>query len=315
MLKDKILVLMGGYSEEREVSLRSGAAVLNALKNLDYDAAALDLKGTSVQAIADYNPDLVFIALHGKDGEDGTVQGLLEIMGIPYTGSGVASSAIGMNKVLTKKILMYEGIPTAAFAILKRSLTSPERELQSLLKNIGLPMVIKAATQGSSIGTFIVRQEKDVLEAIEAAFQYDSEVVVEKFIDGIEVTSTVIGNDFTQVLPLIEITSANEFYDYESKYTPGKCNHIIPARIPEELQEKIAKLSERVYQAIGCTGYSRVDFIIDKDGNPFVLEINTLPGLTEMSLVPDAARAAGISFEELVDKIVGLGLEKPVRQR
>ncbi len=316
MLKDKILVLMGGYSEEREVSLRSGAAVLNALKNIGYDAAALDLKGNSVQAIADYNPDLVFIALHGKDGEDGTVQGLLEIMGIPYTGSGVTSSAIGINKVLTKKILIYEGIPTAAFAILKKKdLSSREQELKSLLENIGLPMVIKASTQGSSIGTFIVRQESDVLTTIEAAFEYDSEVLVEKFIDGTEVTSTVIGNDFTQVLPLIEITSANEFYDYESKYTPGKCNHIIPARVSEEIQEKIAKLTERVYQAIGCRGYSRVDFIIDKDGNPYVLEINTLPGLTEMSLVPDAARAAGISFEELVERIVRLGLETPVRQR
>ena len=316
MQKEKILVLMGGYSEERAVSLRSGAAVLNALTKLGYDAAALDLKGSSVQAIADYNPDLVFIALHGKDGEDGTVQGLLEIMGIPYTGSGVASSAIGINKVLTKKILMYEGIPTAAFAILKRNSTSPERELQlqSLLANIGLPMVIKAATQGSSIGTFIVRQESNVLKAIEAAFEFDAEVLVEKFIDGIEVTSTVIGNDVTQVLPLIEITSVNEFYDYESKYTPGKCNHIIPARIPDDLQKNIADLSKQVYRAIGCRGYSRVDFIIDKKGNPFVLEINTLPGMTEMSLVPDAARAVGIGFEELVDKIVKLGLETPTRK-
>lgn len=316
MLKEKILVLMGGYSEEREVSLRSGAAVLNALKNLGYDAAALDLKGSSVQAIADYNPDLVFIALHGKDGEDGTVQGLLEIMGIPYTGSGVASSAIGINKVLTKKILMYERIPTAAFAILKKhDFISPERELQSLLENIGLPMVIKAATQGSSIGTFIVHQESDVLVAIEAAFQYDSEVLVEKFIDGIEVTSTIIGNELTRVLPLIEITSANEFYDFESKYTPGMCNHIIPARIEKHLQDKVADLSERVYKSLSCRGYARVDFIIDKTGNPFVLEINTIPGMTEMSLVPDAARAAGISFEELVERIARLGLETPIRQR
>jgi D-alanine-D-alanine ligase len=316
VLKAKILVLMGGYSEEREVSLRSGAAVLNALKNLGYEAAALDLQGNSVQAIADYNPDLVFIALHGKDGEDGTVQGLLEIMGIPYTGSGVASSAIGINKVLTKKILMYEGIPTAAFAILKKhDFTSPERELKSLLVKIGLPMVIKAATQGSSIGTFIVRQESDVLTAIENAFDYDSEVVIEKFIDGIELTSTVIGNEFTQVLPLIEITSANDFYDFESKYTPGMCNHIIPARIEKHLQDKVAALSERVYKSLGCRGYARVDFIIDKTGNPFVLEINTIPGMTEMSLVPDAARAAGISFEELVGKIVRLGLEAPVRRR
>jgi D-alanine-D-alanine ligase len=314
--KERILVLMGGYSQEREVSLRSGAAVFNALKNLGYNTTVLDLKGITIQYIADYKPDLVFIALHGKDGEDGTVQGLLEIMGIPYTGSGVASSAIGINKVLTKKMLLYEGIPTAAFTILKKNqLTSPERELQSLLENIGLPMVIKAATQGSSIGTYIVRQESDVLKTIEAAFEYDSEVLVEKFIDGIELTSTVIGNDLTQVLPLIEITSVNEFYDYESKYTPGMCNHIIPARVSEEIHQTVSNLSERVYHALGCRGYARVDFIVDHDGNPFVLEINTIPGMTEMSLVPDAARAAGISFDELVEKIVRLGLETPVRPR
>jgi D-alanine-D-alanine ligase len=213
-------------------------------------------------------------------------------------------------------MLLYERIPTAAFTILKKNqLTSPERELQSLLENIGLPMVIKAATQGSSIGTYIVRQESDVLKTIEAAFEYDSEVLVEKFIDGIELTSTVIGNDLTQVLPLIEITSVNEFYDYESKYTPGMCNHIIPARVSEEIHNTVANLSERVYHSLGCRGYARVDFIVDHDGNPFVLEINTIPGMTEMSLVPDAARAAGISFDELVEKIVRLGLETPIRPR
>ena len=314
MHKQKVLVLMGGFSEEREVSLRSGAAVLNALKNLGYDADALDIKRSSIQTIVDYDPDLVFIALHGKDGEDGTVQGLLELLDIPYTGSGVASSAIGINKVLTKKLLTYEGIPTAPFYILKKNeFNSSLQDIQSLLERIGLPMVIKAATQGSSIGTYIVREEKDVLKAIEAAFVYDPEVLVEKFIDGTEVTSTVIGNESTEVLPLIEITSANEFYDFESKYTPGMCSHIIPARVNQDIQNKIAKLSQRVYKSLNCRGYARVDYIIDKKGNPFVLEINTIPGMTEMSLVPDAARAAGIGFEELVERIVRLGLEIPSR--
>jgi len=301
---------MGGFSEEREVSLRSGAAVLSALKNLGYDAAALDLKGSSLQAITDYNPDLVFLALHGKDGEDGSIQGVLQILNLPYTGSGVASSAIGINKVLTKKLLAFEGIPTSPFTIIKKNefnCTTPE--IESLMQNIGLPMVVKAATQGSSIGTYIVRDEQDVLKAIQAAFVYDPEVLVEKFVDGTEVTSTVIGNENIEVLPLIEITSANEFYDYESKYTPGKCTHIIPARVSEAIHDKIAQLSKRVYKSLGCRGFARVDYIIDKDDNPFVLEINTIPGMTEMSLVPDAARAAGISFEELVDKIVKLGLE------
>jgi len=312
MQKARILVLMGGYSEEREVSLRSGAAVLNALKNLGYDADAFDLKGISVQKIVEFNPDLVFLTLHGKDGEDGTVQGLLEILRIPYTGSGVASSAIGINKVLTKKMLMYEGIPTAPFVILKKyDYVSTKLDIQSLLSNIGIPMVIKAATQGSSIGTYIIREESNILQAIEAAFNYDSEVLVEKFVDGIEVTSTVIGNETTEVLPLIEITSANDFYDFESKYTPGMCTHIIPARVDKHIHEKIADLSQKVYKSLGCRGYARVDFIIDKERNPFVLEINTIPGMTEMSLVPDAARAAGINFDELVEKIVRLGLETP----
>ncbi|MDD4802235.1 MAG: D-alanine--D-alanine ligase [Syntrophomonas sp.] len=316
MLKERVLVLMGGYSQEREVSLRSGAAVLKALENLGYEAAGLDLKESSIHAITDYNPDLVFIALHGKDGEDGTVQGLLEVMGIPYTGSGIAASAIGIDKILTKKILTYEGIPTADFTIIRNNnITSWESEVQSLLKNIGLPMVIKAPTQGSSIGTFIVREESAILPALKAAFEYDSEILTEKFIDGTEVTSTVIGNEVTEVLPLIEITSVNEFYDFDSKYTPGKCSHIIPARVAEELQKKIGELSERVYKAIGCRGYARIDFIIDHDGNPYVLEINTIPGMTEMSLVPDAARAVGISFDKLVEKILKLGLDIPVRPR
>lgn len=316
MATQRILVLMGGYSEEREVSLRSGAAVLKALHNLGYVAEALDLKGSPVQGIVDYKPDLVFVALHGKDGEDGTVQGLLEILGIPYTGSGVASSAIGINKVLTKKMLIYEGIPTAPFAILKKhAYLAPEIETQALLANIGLPMVIKAATQGSSIGTYIVREANGILTALEAAFTYDPEVLVEKFIDGTEVTSTVIGNEEPEVLPLIEITSANEFYDFESKYTPGMCSHIIPARVAQPIQDQIAELSKRVYKALDCRGYARIDYIIDKNGQPFVLEINTIPGMTEMSLVPDAARAAGISFEELVERIVRLGMAKPVGRR
>lgn len=315
-MKNKILVLMGGFSAEREVSLRSGAAVLNALIKLGYEAKALDLKTCTVQEIEDYHPDLVFMALHGKDGEDGTVQGLLEILNLPYTGSGVASSAIGINKVLTKKLLTFEGIPTAPFTILnKNEFNCTPEEIQSLQQTIGLPMVIKAATQGSSIGTYIVNKENDIMNAIEGAFAYDSEVLVERFIDGTEVTSTVIGNDIVEILPLIEITSENEFYDYESKYTPGMCNHIIPARVSEPIQGTIAELSRKVYKAIGCKGFARIDYIIDKEGNPFVLEINTIPGMTEMSLVPDAARAAGINFEELVDKIVKLGLEIPARKR
>jgi len=316
MAKEKILVLMGGWSEEREVSLRSGAAVLKALQNLGYEARGMDLKEIAVQQIADYHPDLVYLALHGKDGEDGTVQGMLEIMGLRYTGSGVAASAIGINKVLTKKIVSFEGIPTSPFTIIKRTdFIATESSVKDLIEKIGLSLVIKAATQGSSIGTYIVKDGAAVAKAIEAAFEYDSEVLVEKFIDGTEVTSAVVGNENPEVLPLIEITSENEFYDFESKYTPGMCAHIIPARVEESVQVRIADLSRVIYKTLNCRGCARIDFIIDRSGQPFMLEVNTIPGMTEMSLVPDAARAAGMSFEQIVEKIVKLGFEQRLRKR
>lgn len=316
MAKAKILVLMGGWSEEREVSLRSGSAVLKALQNMGYEAQGMDLKEIAVQQIVDYQPDLVYLALHGKDGEDGTVQGMLEIMGLRYTGSGVAASAIGINKVLTKKIVSFEGIPTAPFTIIKKTeFNTSESRIKDLIENIGLPLVIKAATQGSSIGTYIVKDAAAVPKAIEAAFEYDPEVLVEKFIEGTEVTSAVVGNEDPEVLPLIEITSENEFYDFESKYTPGMCAHIIPARVEQSVQDRIADLSRVIYKTLNCRGCARIDFMIDKSGQPFMLEVNTIPGMTEMSLVPDAARAAGMSFEQIVDKIVQLGLEQPLRKR
>jgi len=316
MAKAKILVLMGGWSEEREVSLRSGSAVLKALQNMGYEAQGMDLKEIAVQQIVDYQPDLVYLALHGKDGEDGTVQGMLEIMGLRYTGSGVAASAIGINKVLTKKIVSFEGIPTAPFTIIKKTeFNTSESRIKDLIETIGLPLVIKAATQGSSIGTYIVKDAAAVPKAIEAAFEYDPEVLVEKFIEGTEVTSAVVGNENPEVLPLIEITSENEFYDFESKYTPGMCAHIIPARVEQSVQDRIADLSLVIYKTLNCRGCARIDFMIDKSGQPFMLEVNTIPGMTEMSLVPDAARAAGMSFEQIVDKIVQLGLEQPLRKR
>ncbi|HPF20938.1 MAG TPA: D-alanine--D-alanine ligase [Syntrophomonas sp.] len=305
----RILVLMGGMSEERDVSLRSGKAIWEALLALGYEAQALDFNRTAIRDIIDYKPDLVFIALHGKYGEDGTVQGLLESLQIPYTGSGVATSAICIDKVLSKRIFTSEGIPNAAYQIINRpELDQPDVIREQLLTRIGLPLVVKAATQGSSIGTYIIKDEKEIITAIEKAFQYSREVLVEAFIDGQELTVAVIGNNEPQVLPLIEITSANSFYDYESKYTKGMCEHIIPARIGEDSAAKIVSISQQVYKLMGCQGFARIDFILDKQGQPFVLEVNTIPGMTEMSLVPDAARAAGIEFNELVEIIVNMAL-------
>ena len=310
MQRKKILVLMGGISEEREVSLRSGKAVLDALLALDYEALAIDFNSSAIKEIIEYKPDLVFIALHGKYGEDGTVQGLLDSLQIPYTGSGVATSAICIDKVLSKRFFNAEGIPNAPFRIIfNHDLTDPDILREQLISNIGLPMVVKAATQGSSIGTFIIKDENEILSAVNNAFKYSREVLIEKFIDGQELTVAIIGNEEPQVLPLIEITSANEFYDYESKYTKGMCEHIIPARIGEESQADITRISKQVYTLMGCRGFARVDFMLDKSGQPYVLEVNTIPGMTEMSLVPDAARAAGISFTELINYIVRLGFE------
>lgn len=310
MQRKKILVLMGGISAEREVSLRSGKAVLDALLTLDYEAQVIDFNPTSIKDIIDYKPDLVFIALHGKYGEDGTVQGLLDTLQIPYTGSGVATSAICIDKVLSKIVFNSAGVPNASYRILNtHDLDAPDVLREQLISNIGLPMVIKAATQGSSIGTYIIKDEKEILSAINNAFKYSRQVLVEKFIDGQELTVAVIGNNEPQVLPMIEITSANEFYDYESKYTKGMCEHIIPARIGEECQAEITRISKQVYTLMGCQGFARIDFMLDKSGLPFVLEVNTIPGMTEMSLVPDAARSAGISFPELIEMIVKLGFE------
>jgi D-alanine-D-alanine ligase len=306
MQKCKVVVIMGGDSSEREVSLRSGQAVFNALKSKGYDVETLDINADSAYELKQIKPDVAFLALHGKKGEDGTVQGMLEILGIPYTGPGVSCSAICMDKVLTKKMLSYENIPTADFAILTKSSINENEIAKELIEKIGLPMVIKASTQGSSIGTYIVRQEDDILPSIQKALDYDKEILIEKFIDGIEITASIIGNDDPLVLPLIEITSENEFYDFESKYTPGMCHHIIPARIIAEIEEKVNIISKKVYTNLGCRGFSRVDLIIDKNGNPYVLEVNTIPGMTEMSLVPDAARAIGINFADLVEKIVEL---------
>lgn len=317
MKQKKILVLKGGQSEEREVSLRSGQAVLDALLALNYEAQALDFSSSAVMDIIAYKPDLVFIALHGRFGEDGTVQGLLESLQIPYTGSGVAASAMCINKVLSKRIFNSEGIPSPAFKIVcLPDLEDESVQLQrQLLASIGLPMVIKAATQGSSIGTYIIKDESEIITAVNQAFKYSREVLVEKFIAGQEITAALIGNNEPQVLPLIEITSANDFYDYESKYTKGMCEHIIPARVGEDCQANIVRLSKQVYQLMGCQGFARVDFMLDNNLQPFVLEVNTVPGMTEMSLVPDAARAAGIDFTSLIDIIVHLGLERDNQSR
>ncbi len=308
----KIVVVCGGVSSERDVSLRSGEAVFKALIQARYKNVSLfDLKRDNFKLLLAEKPDVCYLALHGEGGEDGCIQGALQLAGIPYTGPGIASSAIAMDKILTKKLLDYSGIPTAKFIeIKKENIKNVNSTIEYLIDNIGLPMVLKAPSQGSSIGVVIVNKEEDMADAICEVFKYGDSLLAEEFLNGVEVTLPILGNRNPKPLPIIEITSSNDFYDFQSKYTPGMCEHIIPARISESDAKLINDIGIHTYEVVGCSGLSRIDFIIDKEKGPMVIELNTIPGMTEMSLFPDSARHAGISFPELVTEIVGFALEK-----
>jgi D-alanine-D-alanine ligase len=298
----KIAVLMGGRSSEREISQKTGRQISQALIEKGYEIKQIDPAGDLIGELQGFLPDVVFIALHGRYGEDGTVQGLLEILGFPYTGSGVFSSALCMDKVMSKKIMEYEGISTPSYKFLTDQ--SDRSTVEGLKKELGLPLVVKPSREGSTIGVTIVREEDELEKALHEAFKYDQLVLVEKYIDGIELTAAVLGTKEPRVLPLIEIVSETEFYDYTAKYTPGMSHHIIPARIPPETAAKVEEMALKTYKAMNCRQYARVDLMLNKEYEPFVLETNTLPGMTETSLFPDAARAAGISFAELVSLLV-----------
>lgn len=306
----RIAVLMGGRSKERDVSLKSGQSVAEALRKKGYEVEAIDVDQTLPAQLAAFKPDAAFVALHGKYGEDGTIQGLLEIMDIPYTGAGVACSAVCMNKITTKKIMIYEGIPTAPFVVFDRMLEhrSTEELAQIILTEIGVPVVIKPATQGSTIGTSIVKDASVLVSALDEAFAFDKQVLAEKFIAGVEVSQSILGNESPVLLPLIEVTTESGVYDYHSKYTPGASAHVIPARTTEEITRRVGELTLKACRAFECRGAARVDFIIDSEGNPWALEVNTSPGMTPVSLYPDAARHHGLSYEELVVELLNLGL-------
>jgi len=307
-MSPKIGVLLGGRSAEREVSLRTGEAIYRALLENGYDAVKIDVDVDIAEKLKQHGIELAFIALHGKYGEDGAVQGMLEMLDIPYTGPNILTSAIAMNKIATKKILLAEGIPTPDFCVVgygeyqKEPLSVTEQKIIEL----GLPVVIKAPTQGSTIGITFVRIRDEIKTGLETAFKYDRTALVERMIPGIEITASVLGNEDPQVLPLIEIVSNTGVYDYEAKYTAGMSEHIIPPRVSKDIQDRISALARQTYLALGCRGLSRVDFMVDGTGRPYVLEVNTIPGMTETSLFPDAARAAGISFPALVKKLVQL---------
>jgi len=312
----RVVVLTGGTSAEREVCLMSGRKVLGALDGERYEAVSVDLaditaSGDVAPLLSAFGPgrrpDVVFVALHGGAGENGTVQGMLELLGVPYTGSGVLASALALNKVVAKKFFEREGIPTPRWMAVREA----ERAGAAgrIVSTLGLPCVVKPGQEGSSIGVTIVKEQGALEQALDLAFRYGSEALVEEYITGTEITGPVLGNDAPQVLPLIEIVPKNEFYDYEAKYTPGATEEIIPARIPEAQAERARELTLATHQLMGCRGMSRVDMIVAPD-EVYVLELQTIPGLTDTSLVPRAAEAAGISFPQLVDRLIELALEE-----
>jgi len=301
----KIGVIMGGLSAEKEVSLTSGGAVENALRDAGYDVHPIYFDGPGlVDEIKKVSPDVVFIALHGRFGEDGTVQGLLEIMGIPYTGAGVSGSALAMDKAVTKKILKYHGIPTADFVTLDRKSYDPANTMAECL---GYPLVVKPATLGSTIGMSFVYKAEDLPAAIRLAFEHDDDVLLEKFIEGREVTAGVIDG---RPLPLVEIVVPGGVYDYQAKYQSTENKYLCPAPLDGDTTKKIQAMAVEVYRALKCYGVGRVDFRLDADGGLFVLEMNTIPGMTSTSLLPKAAAAAGMDFTALVETVLVGGLHR-----
>lgn len=303
----KVAVLLGGKSTEREISLMTGDQIARALEENGYDVRKIDPAGNLAGELRDFQPDVAFIALHGKFGEDGTIQGMLEMLGVPYVGSGVLTSALAMDKVMTKKILLYEGITTPDCVFFnKRQVQSGEWGdfTRKVSERLGYPVVVKPACQGSTIGINIAKNKEELRKAVDEALAYDETGLVERFIDGTEITAAVLGTDEPRVLPLIEIVSDTGFYDYEAKYSSTLSHHIIPARVSEEVQQIAKELALRTYRALGCRQFSRVDFMVSKEGIPYVLEVNTIPGMTRTSLFPDAARAAGLSFNGLISFLV-----------
>ncbi len=292
----KVAVLMGGRSAEREISLKSGTMVLNALRNSGVDAHAFDPRDSGLDALKAQRFDRAFIALHGRFGEDGTVQGALEYLGIPYTGSGVMASALAMDKWRTKLLWQGAGLPTPPYEVMS-ALTDPA----DLAKRIGLPLMVKPACEGSSIGMTKVTSVEKLGPAYELARQYDEVVLAEHFIEGTELTAAILDDE---PLPLIRLETPRVFYDYEAKYFADDTRYICPCGLPDETEKYVQRQAQTAFRLLGCSGWGRVDLMLNKDGRPWLLEVNTIPGMTDHSLVPMAARAKGISFEQLVVRIL-----------
>lgn len=294
----KVAVLFGGKSGEREVSLKSGTAVLTALNAQGIEAEAFDPAHRPLHDLEQY--DAAFISLHGRFGEDGTMQGVLELLGIPYTGSGVMASAIGMDKWRTKLVWHTAGVKTPAFEVVKA-----DSDFASIEKKLGLPLFVKPANEGSSIGISKVKKAGDLKAAYELAAKSDPLVIAEQFVGGGEFTVGILGE---QALPIVRIVPANEFYDFEAKYLRDDTQYLCPCGLPPAQEALIQAEALQAFKAIGGCGWGRVDFLMDETGQHYFLEVNTSPGMTDHSLVPIAAKAAGIAFGDLVKKILALAV-------
>ncbi|MDX6555867.1 MAG: D-alanine-D-alanine ligase [Miltoncostaeaceae bacterium] len=304
----RVAVLKGGRSLEREISLRSGGNVESALRRLGHDVLSVDADRNMVRTLRAERPDAAFIALHGKGGEDGTVQELLEVLEIPYTGSGVLACERSMDKVVAKAHFAAAGLPTPpAYAFSQdafRELGAAEA-LPDMVERLGLPLVVKPARQGSALGIGVVHEPGDVAAALMAALAYDDRVLLERFVAGRELAVSVLGTSDPWALPAVEpVTVGREFYDFEARYTPGLTELRAPADLPADVADEAGRIALDCYRALGCRGFGRVDMILDADGGLWVLEINAIPGMTDTSLLPRAAEAAGLSFDDIVERVL-----------
>ena len=289
----KVAVMFGGSSAERDVSLRSGNAVLSALQQAGVDAVAFDPKQQDLNQLAELGTQRVFIVLHGRGGEDGSMQGALQQAGLPYTGSGVLGSALAMDKIRCKYLFQAQQLPTAPFAVVH----SEDTDFAGLLAQLGGKVMVKPANEGSSIGMSAASNVDELRQAISAALKYDSEILVERWINGREFTVAILNG---QVLPIVEMRTPRAFYDYEAKYQANSTEYLCPAPLDAQLTAAMQESALKAFNAVGASGWGRVDIMLDDTGNHYLLEVNTVPGMTEKSLVPMAAKAAGLSFQQLV---------------
>lgn len=296
----KVAVLMGGLSKEREISLRSGGAVSLALKKKGHEVLEVDVTGVeSITSLSKQKVDKAFIALHGKFGEDGLIQAILEWLKIPYTGSTMLSSALCYHKNKTKELVKNKGVKTPDSVVIQKS-----DSLYPFIDQffLGFPCIVKPNTEGSSIGVYRVLKKEDLEESVTKALQYDPTVLVEKYIQGRELTVGVLHG---KALPVVEVVPKSGFYDFEAKYTPGKTSYLVPAPLSEAQTKQVQEISQNIYRFLDCRGAIRVDFMLDK--NPYFLEVNTIPGMTETSLLPKAAKEAGMNFEDLCEEMLKSG--------